>query len=362
MFFCQSGKFIKMKDKIKLGFVGAGFMGQVAHLSNYYDLTGCEIVALAELREDLREAVAHRYGIAQQYATHTELLKKADVDAIVAVTPRSMIFEVARDCLLAGKHLLTEKPMALGLSQAQELVEIAKEKNLTYAVGFMRRYDAGIQRAKDIYDSSVQTGKMGEAIFLKVHCFGGDNYCNIDSAIKSNSNIPDFKTDDHFVPSWIPLPRKKDYARFLNVYCHNINLVRYFLSGPLQVDYVDLKRPDSGVVVLNADGLLCVLELGNYGLNGWSETMEILFKDGHIKIFPPPALLRNVSATVETYIGRGIDQKTINGNDWSWSFRRQAVAFIESLQTGRPLMTEGKNCLEDMRMIEEIWKRELGVS
>ena len=98
-----------MKDnqrKIRLGFVGAGFMGQVAHLSNYYDLEGCEVVALAELRKDLRESVASRYGIAQRYVNHVELLRHADVDAVIAVTPRSMTYEVARDCLLAGKHLL----------------------------------------------------------------------------------------------------------------------------------------------------------------------------------------------------------------------------------------------------------------
>ena len=347
------------QGKIRLGFVGAGFMGQVGHLANFYDLAGCDIVALAELRKDLRDTVADRYGVAQRYSTHVELLKNAQVDAVIAVTPRSMIFEVARDCLLAGKHLLTEKPMALRYDQAQELVAIAKEKDLTYAVGFMRRYDSGIQKAKDIFDSSMETGKMGEVNSLNVHCFGGYNYYSIHSALKSEEKIPEFMTDDHFVPSWVPEERKKDYARFLNKYCHNINLVRYILARPLQVDYVDLKRPDSGVVVLNAEGILCVLELGNYGLNGWSETMDIFFTDGRIRILPPPALLRDVSATVETYVGKDLDQTIIYGNDWSWAFRRQAEAFIESLLSNSPLKTEGKECLEDMRIIEQIWKREL---
>ena len=98
--------------------------------------------------------------------------------------------------------------------------------------------------------------------------------------------------------------RRKDYTRFLKRYCHNINLVRFMVSRPIAIDYVNLKRSDSGVVVLNADGLLCVLELGQYNLNGWSEDMEIYFKDGHIEISPPPALLRNVSATIETMLAK----------------------------------------------------------
>ena len=114
--------------------------------------------------------MAKRYGIARCYATHDALLKDPEVDAI-AVTPRSMIFEVARDCLLPVKHLHTEKPMTLRYDQAQELVDLAKEKNLTYAVGFMRRYDAGIQRAKDIFESWVQTGRMGGGDFLKSPLF-----------------------------------------------------------------------------------------------------------------------------------------------------------------------------------------------
>ena len=249
--------------------------------------------------------------------------------------------------------------MAIRYEQAQELVRLAKEKDLKYAVGFMRRFDSGIQKAKEMFDSSVETGDMGKVIFLRVQCFGGYNYCNIDSALKSEENIPDFRSDEDFSPSWIPPNRKKDYVRFLNVYCHNVNLVRYFLGRPIQVDYVHLNRQDSGVVVLNAEGLLCVLELGNYGLNGWSESMEIFFTDGHLKISPPAALLRNVSTTVETYIGKGLDQTTVHGNDWSWAFRRQAKAFIESLQAHSPLSTEGKECLEDMRIIEQIWKKEL---
>ncbi|MDE2223430.1 MAG: Gfo/Idh/MocA family oxidoreductase [Candidatus Omnitrophica bacterium] len=351
----------RIKAKIRLGFVGAGFMGQVAHLANYRDLEGCEIAALAELREDLREAVAERYGIRQRYATHVQLLKDADVDAVIAITPRSMTFDVARDCLTAGKHLFTEKPMALGYDQARELVGYAKKRNLTYAVGFMRRYDTGMQRVKSIFAQSVKTGRMGQEIFVRCHCFGGYNYGHIDGAIKSKENIPGFKTDDHFVPSWVPPKRRRDYARFLNVYCHNINLIRYILARPFKVDYVNLKRPEGGVVVLNADGLLCVLELGQYNLNGWSEMLEIYFTEGHIKAFPPPALLRNVSAALETY-DRRTDRTLVYGNDFSWAFRRQAEAFVGSLLSGGSLPTEAKECLEDMKIIEQIWKYEVGVS
>jgi predicted dehydrogenase len=74
-----------MDHPLKIGFVGAGFMGQLAHIANYAELNKCRTVALAELRPGLRELVARRYGIDKTYATHAELLADSNVDRVVAV-------------------------------------------------------------------------------------------------------------------------------------------------------------------------------------------------------------------------------------------------------------------------------------
>lgn len=74
-----------MAGKLRIGFIGAGSMGQMAHLSNYAQLGDeCEIVALAEPRRQTAELVGRRYGIPQIYRDGRELLSNAEVDAIVA--------------------------------------------------------------------------------------------------------------------------------------------------------------------------------------------------------------------------------------------------------------------------------------
>ena len=64
-------------NKVRLGFVGAGYMGQLAHIANYATIGGCELVALAEGRAETAKAVAEKYGIQEVYVDHHSLLEKA---------------------------------------------------------------------------------------------------------------------------------------------------------------------------------------------------------------------------------------------------------------------------------------------
>ena len=70
---------------LRIGFVGAGFVGQIGHLRYYDRVDGCEVVALAERRDRLRERVAVRYGIERSYETPTDLFEGSAVDAVHAL-------------------------------------------------------------------------------------------------------------------------------------------------------------------------------------------------------------------------------------------------------------------------------------
>ena len=102
----------KETKKIKIGIVGAGFIGQLCHIKNYHEIKNCEITALAEIRPELRKNVAKHYNIPRTYCSHEDLLEDcSDIDAIVVITKRTMTGPVAFDILEAGKPLLTEKQM-----------------------------------------------------------------------------------------------------------------------------------------------------------------------------------------------------------------------------------------------------------
>ena len=99
-------------DKARIGFVGVGSMGQCAHLRNYVTLPDCEVTAIAEIREELGQQVARRYGVQKVYRSHTEMLASEKLDGIVASQLFTRHGLLVPDLLKGGVPLFTEKPLA----------------------------------------------------------------------------------------------------------------------------------------------------------------------------------------------------------------------------------------------------------
>ncbi len=341
---------------VRLGFVGAGFIGQIAHIENYARIKNCRIVALAAGRPELRRRVAERYGIPRTYATHRELLEDKEVEAVVAVTARPNTGPVALDCLQAGKPLLTEKPMASTFKQAQRLVQAAKLQRITYAIGYMKRYDAGVQRAKIILDGLIKSRKLGRILYTRAHCFAGDAYCGCRGHIVTNEKKTTSWKAWAMAPDWIPELRKQEYHQYLNTYCHTVNLMRYFLGVAPSVSFAQFHKSGCKVAILDFGGQMGILETGFSSCRGWDESIEIYFTKGRLRLELPPPLLRNATAKVILYTGSRPQKAYVPYLKPSWSFCRQAEAFIEDVINKRESLTSGIDSLEDMRIIEAIWK------
>src|ERR1019366_967923 len=113
--------------KIRLGFIGTGNMGQMAHLRNYMTLPNCEVVAMAELRPQLAAQVAARWGIPEVYHDADELLAKAKVDAYVMIQPFWIHGGLIPAVLAKGKPLMIEKPLAHSVEIAEKLAQLSKK-------------------------------------------------------------------------------------------------------------------------------------------------------------------------------------------------------------------------------------------
>lgn len=337
-------------------------MGQLGHLMNYVEVANCEIVALAELRPELRETVARRYNIPRTFPSHVELLKEPEVEAVVIVTVREMTGAIALDCLKAGKHVITEKPMASSYAQAKRLVDAAEAKQLIYKVGYMRLFDEGIQKAKTLLTELRRTGELGAVVFARVHCFGGNGYCNIDGHIMTDEPRPLVGNNWVGAPDWCPEHLKIPFNEYLNAYCHDISLVRYLLGPNPKLSAVHFNNRKGRIAVLDFGPFIASVETGFYSFQGWDSKIEIFFEHGCLTIKPPPQMLRNLPAEIEIYRGSTIQTKTIISSGWTWSFRRQAQAFIDDVQAGTASEGNGKDALGDMRLIEEMWQTAANLS
>lgn len=344
------------RTPVRIGVVGAGFMGQLAHIANYAEVEGCHIVALADLRSDLRRRVAERHRIPRTYSTHWELLEDREVEAVVVVTPRPALGPIVLDCLRARKHVLSEKPMAASVAQAACLAEAARASEVLYAVGYMRRHDEGVQRAKALLKGFLDTGELGSVTLVRVHCFQGEGYCGISGHIVTDETAGVSGVEWPIAPEWVAEDERADYARFLNVYCHNVNLVRYLLEANPVVLFARLDRRGHGVSVFETARADVVLEFGRLSAHRWDDVTEIYFEHGRLRIECPPALLRNVPARVELYRGGEHPETRIPECGWTWAFRRQAEAFVHDVRERREPLASGLDAVADIQCIETMWQ------
>ncbi len=345
------------KNRVRIGMIGAGMVGQVAHLSNFTQNSDCEVVALAELRPELGKLVAAKFGVPKVYGSHADLLAKADVNAVVVVTRRAATGPIVLDALKAGKHVLSEKPMAHTIDQGETLVRAAAARGLCYAIGYMKRHDAGTEDAKHLLDRFRQTGELGRIVLARAYCHGGAFACGTDGYAMTDEPRPDGIELWPEGPDWIAEQNRADYAWFLNVYSHDINLLRHLLGGSLAVRAVDVKRRKGGLVLFDAGEFPVTLEFAEVQFDEWTEGLEIYFERGRLTLSFASPMLRNVPArvTVER-AGEGATRRAV---PWSWAFRRQADAFVADILAKRTPAASGADALEDVRLVEQIWRRQI---
>ncbi|MBS3107272.1 Gfo/Idh/MocA family oxidoreductase [Candidatus Woesearchaeota archaeon] len=128
---------------MKVGVIGSGDWGR-NHLRIYSELD-CELVGLADINPE-RKKLAEQYQIAF-FTDYREMLKK--VDAVSVVVPTDLHYQVVKDCLNAGVHVLVEKPITNDAASAKELIDLAKKKKLVLAVGYLFRFNAAVKKVKE---------------------------------------------------------------------------------------------------------------------------------------------------------------------------------------------------------------------
>jgi predicted dehydrogenase len=143
-------------EKVNVAVVGTGFIGP-AHIEALRRLPHIEVVGLCEATLELAQQKADILGIPKAY-TFEEMLKDETVKVVHICTPNFLHFPQAKAALLAGKHVICEKPLATKIEEAEELVALAKEKGLVNAIHFNLRYYPMVRQMKTMRES----GELGE--------------------------------------------------------------------------------------------------------------------------------------------------------------------------------------------------------
>ncbi len=143
--------------KIKVGIIGTGFIGPT-HIEAIRRLGFVEVVGLAETSQETAEKKASELGIPKAYGDYREMLNDSEIQVVHNCTPNHLHFAINKEIILAGKHVVSEKPLAMNNEQSAELLELAEKHGVVHAVNFNYRQHASVQNLR----AMVANGDLGK--------------------------------------------------------------------------------------------------------------------------------------------------------------------------------------------------------
>lgn len=149
--------------RVRFGLIGYGLFG--AHHARAIERCGeAELVAIAVPSAASCQRAMADHPTVTVLSDHRELLARRDIDVVSIVAPNQQHFELARETLLAGKHLLLEKPMALRVAECDELIRLARRQGRMLAVGHELRLSSLWGGVKQLIDA----GKIGQPLHVLI--------------------------------------------------------------------------------------------------------------------------------------------------------------------------------------------------
>lgn len=143
--------------RIKAGIIGSGFIGP-AHVEAVRRLGFVDVIALAARGQEAAERKAAELGIERAYGDYRALIEDPDVEVVHNCTPNHLHYEINMAIIQAGKHVLSEKPLAMTSEECKSLVQAARAAGVVHGVNFNYRMYPMVQHLK----AAVGDGKLGQ--------------------------------------------------------------------------------------------------------------------------------------------------------------------------------------------------------
>jgi len=150
--------------KIKVGLIGGGFIGRI-HAEALRRLGYVEVLALAEVNQELAEERAEELSIPNGYGDYRGLLQNREIESVHVLTPNKCHFSMSKECVEAGKNVVCEKPVAMNSNESSELLKLAREKGVVHCLCHNMRYYPLVKQAREM----VKGGEIGNIRLIHGH-------------------------------------------------------------------------------------------------------------------------------------------------------------------------------------------------
>lgn len=154
-----------MSTNIRTGIIGYGLSGRVFHAPFIDVVEGFELTKISTSNPKREALIEERYPITAVVPDGKGIIDDPEIDLVIVTSPNTDHFRWAREALLAGKHVVVEKPFTVNVEEASELLEIAKRQQKILTVYHNRRFTSDTKTVKKLLDSGI----LGEIVDYETH-------------------------------------------------------------------------------------------------------------------------------------------------------------------------------------------------
>ncbi|MGQ9626219.1 MAG: Gfo/Idh/MocA family protein [Anaerolineae bacterium] len=322
-----------MAEKVKVAVVGCGYWGPNL-ARNFHQLSTAELKACCDLDCEKLKQMGELYPWASLTDDYSKILASPDIEAVALATPARTHYELARQALLAGKHILVEKPLAMNAAQAEELIALAQKQSLVLMVGHTFEYNPAVLKIKEL----IASGHIGRIYYI----------------YSTRVNLGRVQSDVNALWSIAP---------------HDISILLYILGEmPRKVsawgaNYLSDRVED--VVFVNLDfpgGVLghvhaswldpskvrCMTIVGSEKMIVYDDVAS----EGRVKIYDKGIYRKSASSYGEFQYKVHAGDIHIPRIDMSEPLRNECAHFIECVREGKRPRTDGYSGLRVVRVLE----------
>lgn len=349
------------KKVLSVGIVGCGEIAQTVHIPILLEMENYKVVALCDVSKKIRTTLAERYGINNVYEEYQELVKQNDID-VVLVTNRDHA-PVAIAAMNEGKHVLTEKPMAYNLEEADAMIDAAKRNNVKLMVGYMKRFDPAFEYALE------EIRNIKKPQLIRMHDFAADFSINheiydqvyaddLDDSLKEkafqNERVKMQKAIGESHASYIDA-----YSNLLYLLIHDLILVNSTFGLPDKVLFTEIYNQSSIISVMKyGEHMRCVLEGGLVlDRRDWDEHFVVFGDNKRVEIDFPFPYAKNLPSIVRVNEQDGkanMEKEVVTSYDEA--FKQEWQHFYECIIKDQEPITNGVNSRREIELIISIIK------
>lgn len=324
--------------KLKTAVIGCGSIFP-QHADALMDCPDADLYAVCDIDESRAKAAAGKYGC-RSFTDYTEVLKDNKIDAIHLCTPHYLHAPFAIGAMNAGKHVLTEKPMAITVGDAEKMIETSGKTGKSLGVCFQNRYNRTCGRIKEIVD----TGRAGRVLGAKalVLWHRGEEY--------------------YSAAEWRGTWEMEGGGVLINQAIHTLDLLQWFMGDidrlKASVDTRLLKgiievEDTAEATILFGNGAAALFYATNCYVSNSPIEIELICEkakiqyNGELNVFYDDGTKEHVT---------DVDRTTGGKAYWGCGHKEYISDFYEKITKGQSVWVDGRQGINSVKIIEAMYK------